>query len=432
MIFIKLSRIIAVLVLLLFILPTNSTAQTENDTITDSLAVFNNTADTVKAVIYNNDGTQLYPMSVERKEKLVSYSQFTNIWRFVEFFVGLLILSIILFTGLSAKLRNLANSGKKKFFIIWLYLILFIIVDYILSFPFHYYRSFMVESNYGFMNQNFQEWFSEDLLNLLITMAFAIIPVWFLYRVIDKVKRWWLMFTLGAIPFIILTIIIVPVFISPLFNDYTELKDKQLETEILNLASEAGIEGSDVFQVNASKQSSKINAYVTGMFGTKRIVLYDTMIDNFTANEIRFVMGHEMGHYVLNHIWQMIPLIIIIFGFTLWLTSVTIQKVIDRFKSRFKFEKLSDIASLPLIILYMNLIMFILNPVMNGFSRYNEHQSDIYGMDITGVDGETAATAFDKLSAFNLSDPDPHPVIEFWFYSHPALTKRMEFVRNYK
>ncbi|RKX21528.1 MAG: hypothetical protein DRP35_04065 [Candidatus Zixiibacteriota bacterium] len=383
-------------------------------------------------IIYNSDGSQLYPMTSERKEKLISYSKFKNSWRFIAFFLNIFILGIILFTSLSAKLRTWAQIAKKKFFIVWLFLIFLLLTDYLFNLPFNIYRNFIVETNYGFMNQSVWGWLGEDLLSLLVTAIFGIIPFWFLYLTIERLKKWWLWFAGGAIPFIILSIVIAPVFISPLFNDFNELEDKQLESEILTLASKAGIEGSNVFQVNASKQSSKINAYVTGLFNTKRIVLYDTMIDNFSYDEIKFVMGHEMGHYVLHHIWKTVPLIILMLIFVLWFTNKTIHAVINKFKKRFKFEKLSDIASMPLILIYISVISFFTNPVINTLSRHHEHEADTYGMEISEVDGETAAIAFDKLSVFNLSDPDPHPVIEFWFYSHPSLTKRMEFVRSYK
>jgi len=375
---------------------------------------------------------RLYPMSEERKDNLIKYSRFNNIWRFVDFFVGLGILMLILFTGFSAKMRNWANKIKIRFFAVWVFLILFVIVDYLLNLPFNIYRSFIVESDYGFMNQTILQWWSEDLLGLLISMIILIIPVWFLYKLINKYKNnWWLIFSIGAIPFAILMIVIAPVFISPLFNDFEPVKDKQLETKLLALASKAGIEGADVFQVNASKQSTKINAYVTGLFGSKRIVLYDNLIDNFTYDEILFVMGHEMGHYVMNHIWWGLLVAILFILFSLWLMNKTVHRIIDCFKDKFKFDSLGDMASLPLIVIFISVLSFLFQPVTNGMSRYMEHQSDIYGMDITQVDGETAAIAFDKLSVFNLSDPDPNPIIEFWFYSHPALQKRMAFVRGY-
>jgi Zn-dependent protease with chaperone function len=370
-----------------------------------------------------------YPMSEERKAKLISYSRFVNIWRFVEFFLALGILALILFTGFSAKLRDWAGVGRKKFFVVWLFVIMLLIVDYLLNFPFHLYRSFVVENQYGFLNQSFAEWLGEDLLGLMISLVIIVIPVWFLYWTINKFKRWWLWMALGSVPFMVFIIVIAPVVISPMFNKFEPLKDKQLEAEILQLASKAGIEGSDVFQVNASKQSAKINAYVTGLFGTKRIVLYDTMIDNFETDEIKFVMGHEMGHYVMHHIWKGLILAVIFVGFALWLAGRTLQPVINRFQRRFKFDRLGDMASLPLI---MTVLSFLFNPVFNSYSRHMERQSDKYGMDVSRVSGESAAIAFDKLSVFNLSDPDPHPVIEFWFYTHPALNKRINFVLSYE
>lgn len=374
----------------------------------------------------------LYPMSPERKEKLISYSRFKNIWRFVGLFIGIGILAVILFTGLSAKLRDIASRIRLRFFAVWLFFALFTIVNYLLNLPFTIYRSFMVENDYGFLNQTFMQWWGEDLLGLLIGMVVGIIPVWFFYWLVSKMKQWWLAFSLGAIPFVVLLIVVVPVFIAPMFNKFEPLKDKQLETEILALAESVGIEGSDIFQVDGSKQSSKINAYVTGMFGAKRIVLYDTMIDNFTLDEIRYVMGHEMGHYLMNHMWWGLAVAMLFIMFSLWLMDKTIHGVIRRYRTRFRFDKLSDIASLPLVLIFVFVIQFAFQPITNSASRYMERQSDKFGMDVTGVSGETAAIAFDKLSVYNLSDPDPGALIEFWFYSHPALKKRMEFVRGYQ
>jgi STE24 endopeptidase len=374
----------------------------------------------------------LYPLSPERKAKLIAYSRFTNIWRFADFGIGVIVLLAILFTGFSARLRQWAQIASRRFWITWLYFAMVTIVIWLIGFPFDYYRNFLVESRYGFMNQTFTGWFGENLLSLGISLLLGIIPVWFFYFLVERFRRWWLVFSVGAIPFMVFFIVIAPVIISPLFNKFEPLQDKKLETAILSLADKAGIEGSDVFQVNASKQSTKVNAYVTGLFGTKRIVLYDNLINNFTLDEIRFVMGHEMGHYVLHHIWWGLGSAIVLLLLVLWITSLSIERLIHRFRHRWKFDRLSDIASLPLVMLYLTVIMFFLQPVMNGMSRHYEHQSDVYGMDITGVDGETAAIAFDKLSALNLSDPDPNPIIEIWFYSHPALQKRMAFVRSYR
>jgi Zn-dependent protease with chaperone function len=394
----------------------------------DSVAV--DTAVVAPAAVDVEEPT--YPMSAERHEQMVAYSQFKNVWRFVNFFVGLVTLSILLVFGLSARFRNWAGKIRLRFFAVWFFFILILLADYILTLPFNVYRNYFVEHSWGFLNQTFLQWWGEDLLGLLIGAIIGIIPVWFFYWLVGRMKRWWLAFSLGAIPFMVFFIVIAPVVISPMFNEFGPLEDKQLESEILALADKADIEGADVFEVNASKQSSKISAYVTGLFGTKRIVLYDTLIRRFSLEEIKFVMGHEMGHYVMHHIWWGLAVVVLFFIGALWLVNRTIHPVINRFKSRFRFDRLSDIASLPLVLIFASVISFVFQPITNGFSRYMERKADAYGMEISGVSGEDAATAFDKLTVYNLSDPDPHPIVEFWFYDHPSLKKRMDFVREWE
>ena len=373
-----------------------------------------------------------YPMSPERYERLVSYSKFVNVWRFVEFFISLAVLAVILFTGLSARFRDWTSRIRTGFFALWVYLALFLAADYLLSLPFSIYRNFMVEDSYGFMNQTFGQWWGEDLLGLLIAAILLIVPFWFLYWLLNRLKHWWLWFSIGAIPFAVLMMVIVPVVVSPLFNDFGPMKDKQLEAEILTLANQAGIEGADVFEVNASKQSTKINAYVTGLMGTKRIVLYDTLIKSFTRQEIKFVMAHEMGHYLMNHIWWGLGIAILYIMVALWLAGRLLPVTISRLKDSLRFERLGDYASLPLVAAYLSIFSFVFQPITNFTSRTMEWQSDEYAMRMSGVDGETAATAFDKLSVLNLSDPDPSALVEFWFYSHPSLKKRMEFARTWQ
>jgi Zn-dependent protease with chaperone function len=373
----------------------------------------------------------VYPPSPERLAQLVSYSRFVNIWRFAEFFLSVAVLLIVLFSGLSARLRDWAALLKRNWLRQWLYFGLLMVAVYILDFPANYYRNFVVENQYGFLNQNFMQWWGESLLALLVTVIFGVIPVWLLYFVISRFRRWWLVFSLGAVPVVTFFIVVAPVVIAPLFNKYQPLTDKTLETKLLTLADKAGIPGSHVFEVNASKQSTKVSAYVTGLFNTKRIVLYDTLIKNFTHDEIMFVMGHEMGHYVMNHIWIGLGVLLLFILGSLWLINRFIHDIVQRYKRRFGFERIADIASLPLLLLCLNVVMFIGQPVTNAASRMMEHASDTFGMDQSGVSGETAASAFDKLSVLNLSDPDPNPLIEFWFYDHPAIKKRIEYVKGY-
>ena len=189
-----------------------------------------------------------YPMDPERKAKLISYSRFVNIWRFVSFFITVGVLVLILFTGLSARLRTWAQRIiKQPFLALWVFLILFLLVDFLLNLPFDIYRGFLVESDYGFMNQTFGGWFGEKALGLLVSAVIVIVPVWLLYWAINRYRQWWLVFTIGAIPIAVLLIVIVPVVISPVFNDFVPIQDQELGGQLTGLADSVGINDAAVF-----------------------------------------------------------------------------------------------------------------------------------------------------------------------------------------
>ncbi|MBI5266427.1 MAG: hypothetical protein HY851_04260, partial [candidate division Zixibacteria bacterium] len=195
------------------------------------------------STVTSSPDSALYPPSPERLANLTAYSRLVNIWRFAEFFISVAVLLIVLFTGLSARLRDLASTVKQSFFRLWLYFALVMIAIYILGWPANYYRGFVVENQYGFMNQTFMQWWGEDLLGLFVSLMIGIIPVWFLYAALNRFRRWWLVFSIGAIPFMIFFVVVAPVVISPLFNKFEPLADKALETRILALADKAGIPG---------------------------------------------------------------------------------------------------------------------------------------------------------------------------------------------
>jgi STE24 endopeptidase len=155
------------------------------------------------------------------------------------------------------------------------------------------------------------------------------------------------------------------------------------------------------------------------------------LIENFDFDEIKFVVGHEIGHYKKSHIWKGLIVSFLIIGFSLWLFHLIYPKIFYRINSRFKLNGIGDYASLPLLLIYFSLFMFMISPVINYISRYQEHQADKYALEVSSVNKDSAVKTFEKLSAYNLADPDPHPIIEFWFYSHPSLKKRIDFVENY-
>lgn len=394
----------------------------------DDTAAQNTATDTTLSTTTADTSTQAagYQISPERRKEIYAYSRVINIWRFADFFISIAILLIILVTGLSAKLRTWAQVARKKFFVIWLYVAMLAVAWYILDFPFSLYRGYIVESQFGFMNQTFGQWLGEDLLSLVILIVIGVVPAWFFYWLVNRYKHWWAIFSAGAVPFMIFMVVIAPVVISPMFNKFEPLKNQQLKTELLQLADKAGIKGSHIYEVNGSKQSDKVNAYVTGLFGSKRIVLYDTLIKNFTPAEIKFVMAHEMGHYVMHHVWWGLLVAILFLAFSLWLMNLTIRPTIRKFKRLFRFDHLGDLASLPLVLIFATIISFVFQPVTNAASRLMERQADRYGLKMSGVSTRTAVDAFRKLASYNLSDPNPSPIIEFWFYTHPSLEQRIK------
>ncbi len=378
--------------------------------------------------------SSIYPITPERREMLNKYSKFDLGWSVFYSIFNWILLLIIAFSGASAGILRWSEKRSSKGsvqFLLFLFAITFILT--IIALPLDIYRDFFVEHQYGLSSQSFGGWFGDWLKNFPIAYIFSAIVFAFLYFLLRKFpRRWWLYFSLGAIPFIIFMMVIAPVVIAPLFNKFEPLKNEQLKTEILNLADKAGINGANVFEVNASKQSNKLNAYVTGLFKTKRIVLYDTIINAMTTPELLFVMAHEMGHYVMHHVWYMVAMIVIMLFILSWFVSWILPAMIRKYHSRLGFDEVTSYASFPLIMFVITFLAFFIQPFFNGASRYFEHRADKYGIEMTGYNSDAAKVAFEKLSAYNLADPNPNPIVEFWFYNHPALDKRIEFVEKYK
>jgi len=367
-------------------------------------------------------------------EKAMDYYNSGNVLWIVDILWGILIPALFLFTGFSAKIRDWAQKiGKKWFLVIGIYFLLFSIVTFFVDLPLSYYEEFVRQHAYDLSNQTFGKWLGDSFKSLMVSSLIGFLFLWLPYLALKKTpKRWWIYVGIGTVPFLFLTLLISPIWIDPLFNDYGPMKDKALEAKILALAERAGIEGSRVFEVNKSVDTKKVNAYVTGFMGTKRIVIWDNTIATMSEKELLFVLGHEMGHYVLGHIWKLILFISLLILVTLYIANRTAAALINRFKQRFGFDQLSDIASLPLIILLVNLFgPALIDPIGNAFSRSIEHESDIFGLEIT-QDNHNAATAFVKLQTENLSNPRPGLLYEIWRANHPVLGDRIDFCNEYK
>jgi Zn-dependent protease with chaperone function len=369
----------------------------------------------------------------EPSEKAVSYYRSGILLWIVNVVWGLLIPALFLFTGFSARIRDWAKRiGRWWFFVIGVYFAIFLIINFAIDLPLSFYQGYVREHAYGLSNQTLGKWFGDEIKGLLIGIVIGFLFLWIPYLLLKKSpRRWWLYTGLLAIPFLVLQILIAPIWIEPLFNKFGPMNNKELEAKILALATRAGIEGGRVYEVAKSEDTKALNAYVTGLGVTKRIVLWDTTIAKLDEDELLFVMGHEMGHYVLGHIWKSILFFSLLIIVTLYAIHRTAGWLIEKYHRRFGFTELSDVASLPLIILLFSAYFLIIAPIALAFSRHNEHEADRFGLEIT-QNNRAAATAFVKLQQENLAVPRPNVLVKLWQASHPTLGDRIDFANDYR
>lgn len=289
---------------------------------------------------------------------------------------------------------------------------------------------FMVERRYGFATQGIGLWLSDRLAAYAIDLA-SIPAVWFGYWLIQRSPRkWWLWLWAASIPWLIAMVAIVPVVVDPVYNHFTPLPDSPLRRDILALARKAGIGEVPIYRVDSSKRSTKVNAYVTGIGPTKRIVIWDNTLSKLSHDQILAVLGHEMGHYVLHHIWRSV--VVGSFGAfcLLFVLSKALPWSISRVRHNSGIRGITDPAGLPLAMLLLQFLFYVQTPVENAILRYNEHEADRYGLQLTHLN-EAAARVFAGFVRQNYSDPDPPRFIVFWLYSHPPIKERVEFALTY-
>jgi Zn-dependent protease with chaperone function len=259
----------------------------------------------------------------------------------------------------------------------------------------------------------------------------AALTLWIPYLLLRlSPRRWWLWTGAATVPLATLALVVTPIWIDPLFDRFGPMRDRTLESRIVALAGRAGIEGGRVYEVAKSEDTRQVNAYVTGLGGTKRIVLWDTLVDRLTPDEVLFVMGHEMGHYVLGHT------ALVILGATLLVTGsmYTVHRLagalLARWSHRFGIERLDDPASLPLLVLVVGVVSLAVTPVVLATSRYMEHEADRFGLEITR-NNRAAARTFVKLQQENLGVPRTGVLDHLWRDSHPDVADRIDFANRY-
>jgi STE24 endopeptidase len=367
-------------------------------------------------------------LEVRVTPEMIRHSRINDAIYFVDFLYSIGALLLILAAGWSVRFRDVAQRATKRWFVAaMLYFVFFTLALTAIQFPLSFYAGFVVPHQFDLTEQSFGAWLGDFdkavAVNLVIGAPLAALAL----LAIRKIRRWWVVLSIGSIPLIILAIIALPLIIDPLFNKFEPLRDEALKRALLAEASQAGIEGSRVYQVDKSKQTKTMNAYVTGLGPSKRIVMWDTLLQKMDHDEILGVMGHEMGHYVLHHIWKGMA-----FGVLCSFAGFFIaQRMYDRGLGRWGISERGDPASLPWLLLIATVLNFFSSPIANGFSRHIEHQADVFGLELTHLN-EPIASAFVKFAEDSKVDPNPPRFIEWWRYSHPSLGRRIEFVMRYR
>jgi STE24 endopeptidase len=367
-------------------------------------------------------------------DKALRYHHGNNALWAMEQVLSLALPLLLLFTGLSAGLRTFASQlGRGRFYpTLAIYLVLISLLLFLVELPLSYYVSFAREHAYGLSTQRFSKWASDQAKGLGVGLVIGLLVLWVPYWMLAKSpQRWWLWTSALALPFYTLTLIVTPLWIAPLFNKFGPMKDKVLEAEVLAVARRAGVEGARVFEVNKSIDTAKVNAYVTGVGGSKRIVLWDTLIARLSPEQAQYVVGHELGHYVLGHVWTSVVLSTVLTFIGLFGAHRLSGFVLGHFGDRMGFHQLSDVASMPLLMLLLTLFSLVITPAALAFSRYHEHEADRFGLELTH-DNRAAATAFVALQQQNLAVPRPSLLYKIFRASHPPIGERVDFINSYR
>ena len=364
--------------------------------------------------------------------EMLRYSQTRYTLYFAGTAYGLLALWGVLATGLSARLRRLVQPLRFSFFRLIGYYALLTLTLLAIYFPLTWYSGYWLEHAYGLSSQSFGAWVGDLLKGEGVGLVTTVPVLWLLFWLMRRSpRRWAFGFWAALIPLIAFGIFAAPVVIDPLFNHFTPLPPGPLRTQIEALAAKAGIPDAPILVADKSRQTHETNAYVTGIGSSARIVLWDTTLHRMPPDQTLAVVGHEMGHYVLKHLYWGFLMTVGGLLFLLPLAQMFLERLLHRFGPRWQVDGLSDIGATPALLLTVSLFSFLLAPITNGISREIEHQADAYGLQVTG-NRPAMARAFVSLSEQNLSDPNPPPFIKFWLFTHPPLQERIDFALSRK
>jgi len=381
-----------------------------------------------------------YALTPSQYKKAVEYSRAQYRLYFIDSFWGFLILIAILGWRIGAKFRNWAEKVSARSFVqLMTFVPLLVITLGVLELPISVFDHWLGRK-YEQSVQGWGSWLVDWSKSQLIVIVLGFVVAWILLGIIRRsTRRWWFYFWLASVPIVVFLLFVTPVVIDPLFFRFEPLqqKDPVLVDQLEKVTQRGGlsIPPDRMFQMDASEKLKSVNAYVTGVGPSKRVVVWDTTIEKMSIPETMFTFGHEMGHYVLDHVWKgiafacVVMFVLFYFGFRL------VNAALNRWAGRWSIRSVSDLAALPLLLLVISALAFLASPAFNAFSRHLEHQADVYGLEVThGLipnSADIAESAFQKIGELDLADPNPSEFIKFWLYSHPPMKERIVFARDY-
>lgn len=375
--------------------------------------------------------TYLSQLSSEERERSDAYFEggyWLQLWGFL---YGLGMAWLLLSCRWSAGMRDLAERVTRKVPLqTALYALQYLVLTFALGFPLTVYQAYYREHHYGLATQSFGPWFGEQMTALAVALVLGTVMLMVLYGVFRRSpRRWWVWGAMVSFVFLLLILLIAPVFIAPLFNTYEPVDDPAVRDPILAMARANGVPADNVYQFDASRQSTRISANVSGIAGTLRVSLNDNLLNRTSPAEIQAVMGHELGHYVLNHVYEgLLFFALVLFGGFAFL-SWSFDRALARWGGAWKVGGIGDVAGLPLLTALLSVYLFALTPVLNTFVRTNEAEADIFGLNAAREPDGFAEIAL-KLSEYRKLDPGL--LEEFVFFDHPSGRARIYMSMRWK
>ncbi|MGA7991178.1 MAG: M48 family metallopeptidase [Thermoanaerobaculia bacterium] len=348
-----------------------------------------------------------------------------------DFLLGVAVNLALLGTGLASRMRNLAERLVRfrpaQTFLYW---VQYLLVTTAVLLPMTIYEGYVREHRYGLANQTFGPWMGDQAKALAVGLLLGGLGVAALYGVVRRLQRTWALWgSVAAIALVMFSVLIGPVFIAPLFNKYTRLTDPAVRDRILGLARSQGIGAQDVWVFDASRQTKRVSANVSGFAATMRISLNDNLLNRCSLAEIEAVMGHEMGHFVLNHVYKSLLFLAVVIAIGFALMKWGFERVTARKEATWDIRGVGDTAGLPLAMILLSIYFFALTPVLNTYTRVEEAEADLFGINASGQpDGE----ALTDLKLGEYRKLDPSPLEEVLFFDHPSGRSRILMAMRWK